>query len=324
VRLAVIVLAHRHPAQLALLLSTLRHPQIKVYLHLDSVVDAKPFAAALETAGLLSEIALLPRFRSRWGGIEVVDATLTGLERALADGCQYYLLVSGQDFPLWPADEIVSFFARHPARSYVQSFALPDGRWPYDGRQRIEFYTYTVLGRRETCIPSGIPSRLSWKGRVLNAALRLRGWRKPVRRFPACASPFGGSQWWNLSRAAAAYAIGFVRSHPEYRRYHEHTLLADEVFFQSILLGTAFAAEHEIVNDSLRYMVWPGISSHPRTLVATDVPPARASGKPLARKFDLDVDGIAVRELARELTSRGEARKVGDPRAEDHSAPLRS
>ncbi len=315
--LAVIVLAHRDPAQLALLLSALDHPAVRAYLHVDARVEIAPFRAELETAGL-HNVVLLPRFRSRWGGLEVVDATLGGLERAVADGCGYFVLLSGQDLPLWPVDRIVSFFAQTPDRSYLESFALPDPRWLYGGRLRTDFYTFTVLGRRETCIPWGVPAPLSWNGRALNMVLRVRGAFKPPRRFPAYARPVGGSQWWNLSRSAASFVLAFLKEHPDFRTYHEHTLLPDEIFFHSILMGTEFASSHEVFNDALRLMVWPPGETHPRTLGPGDLPVMRASRKPFARKFDAENGRAVLQALKRLRPGSVTSRSTGTPAA---SAP---
>ncbi len=284
-RLGVIVLAHRSPRQLALLLACLRHPHVRQYLHLDLAAEFEAFREQLQAVGP-AEVVLLPRLRSRWGGIEVVDATLAGLRQGLSDGCDYFLLLSGQDCPLWPVDEIVEFFQRTPGRSYLETFPLPDSRWRYDGRLRTDFYTYTVRGRRETCIPAGVPCDFNWRARALNTLLRARGALRPARRFPAYVRPFGGSQWWNLSRTAAQFVLDFTAKHPDYRTYHEHTLLPDELFFQSILMGTSFGSDHEIVNDSLRFMIWPAGVSHPRSLALSDVPAMMASNKPFARKLD--------------------------------------
>ena len=93
----------------------------------------------------------------------------------MADGCEYFVLLSGQDFPLRPIEEILEFAEAADDRSYVESFALPTSRWRFGGRDRTDFYSYDLLGRRETCIPRGEDtSFFNWKGRVLNQALRLR------------------------------------------------------------------------------------------------------------------------------------------------------
>ena len=295
--LAVIVLAHQGPTQMALLLSALNHPAVRLYLHVDSGGDLASFRAELLAHGL-GGVVLLPRFRSRWGGIEVVDATLAGLQRALVDGCDYCVVLSGQDLPLWSVEQIVSFFAETPDRSYLESFPLPTAHWRYEGRLRTDFYTYTVLGRRETCIPAGVEASFTWKGWALNSLLRLRGVFQPPRHFPTCATAFGGPQWLNLSRSATEFVLRFVEQHPEYRAYHEHTLLPDEIFFHSLLVGTDFADHHEIVNDALRFMIWAPGADHPRMLGPEDVSAMRASGKPFARKVDLERHPELLEQLA--------------------------
>ncbi len=303
-KLAVIVLAHRGPRQVAALLRTLAHPSVGLYLHVDRRADLGPFRTALHDTGVRDVVAL-PRYASRWGGIEVVDATLAGLRRGFADGCDYFVLVSGQDFPLRPVADIRARFAEVPERSYMASFALPDSRWRFDGRLRTDFYTFTVRGRRETCIPSGVPTGLNWKGTALNWLLRARTSFMPSRRFPACAEPFGGSQWWNLSRDAVAFTLRFLEEHPEYRAYHAHTLLPDEIFFQSILLGTAFASANDIENEALRYMVFPPDASHPRALGPGDLPAMVASDLPFARKIDGEADPAFLRDLVARLAGSG-------------------
>lgn len=284
--LAIVVLAHDVPDQLALMLSALRHPRVRLYLHVDRRVPLAPFTRALANAGV-EGVTLLPRHATTWASMELVEAALEGLTRGVEDDCDYFLLISGRDFPLRPVEEIVGFAEAAGPRSYVEHFPLPDPRWRFEGRERTDFYTYTVRGRRETCIPRGEDtSFLNWKGRLLNEALRLRGAFKGPRRLPPYARPYGGSQWWNLSRPAADAVLGFLDEHPDYRRYHEHTLAPDELFFQSILLGTSLAEELEVVDDSLRFMRWPEDESHPRTLTMDDLSAAGESEALFCRKVE--------------------------------------
>jgi hypothetical protein len=302
VKLAVTVLAHRAPRQLARLLSAMRDPRVTFYVHIDRRADLAAFTrqrAAFDGV----EVVLLPRRRTRWGGVELVDATLDGLARAVADGCTYFVLISGQDFPLRPVAELLEFVEAAGDRSYVEHWPLPDPRWRLGGRDRTDFYTYDLLGRRETCIPRGEDvSYLSLRGQVLNETLRLRTVLKPARRMPPYVRPFGGMQWLNLSRAAVEHILRFVGEHPDYRRYHQHTLAPDEIFFQSILAGSDFTRQYELVSDSLRFMVWPAGSAHPGTLTAGDLPSALRSSALFARKFDAAVDEDALMRLA-ELVS---------------------
>jgi hypothetical protein len=290
-KLAFIVLAHQRPAQLALLLSSLQHPAARTYLHIDRRARIAPFESEFARHGI-AEVELLPRHDSRWGGIGAVDAALEGLGRGLRERCDYFVLLSGQDFPLRPIAETAEFFAERRKRSYVGYFSLPDS-W----RIRTEFYSYSVFGRPETVFPRGEEPALSLKGKALNGLLRLWTTRKPPRRFPSYLRPFGGSSWWNLSAEAARFALRFVDDHPDYRAYHRYTLAPDEIFFHSILLGTSFGEAHPIVNDPLRFTIWPPHSSHPKTLRSDDLPAMLESGKPFGRKFDLQLDRSVIENL---------------------------
>jgi core-2/I-Branching enzyme len=295
-KLAFVVLAHHRPAQLAVLLGRLRHAETRIYLHVDRRSRLAPFNSELTRNGV-DEVELLPRHRCHWGAIGGVDAALDGLRKALHDGCDYFVLLSGQDLPLRPIAEIVRYFDERRQQSFIDYFSLPDPRWAYGGRARTEFYSYDLLGRRETCFPKEEEPELSFRGRLLNGLLRIWTARKAPRRFPQYLRPFGGSSWWNLDRAAAEFVLSFVARHPDYRAYHEHTLSADEIFFQSILMGDSFPDGHEVVNDSLRFTIWPPKSSHPKTLRSEDLAAMLESGKPFARKFDLEVDRAVIEKL---------------------------
>src|SRR3954447_2580369 len=77
-KVAIVVFAHHKPRQLALLLSVLRHPRARVYLHVDRQSQLAPFRQAFSEAGVDAPV-LLPRFAHRWGSAGIVDATVGGL-----------------------------------------------------------------------------------------------------------------------------------------------------------------------------------------------------------------------------------------------------
>ncbi len=287
-RLGVIVLAYKLPAQLRLLLTTLQHPEVRIYLHVDKGVRFEPFRTAASTLG----VTFLRRYRSYWGSAGCVDAILEGLRVAYSDGCDYILTISGQDLPLVPIADIVRFFAAHRTTSYLRYWPIHETNSPYRGIDRTDFYAYTLFGRREVCVPwHHDSSYLSLKGQLLNTALRLWSLPKGRRSFPHYVRPMMGDTWWNINRDAALYVLEFVANHEDYRRYHEHTLTAEEVFFSSILGGTAFPGQLE--SESLRYIVAaPGW--HPKVLTTLDLPAVMQSGKLFARKFDLTVDSQLV------------------------------
>lgn len=300
--LGIVVLAHAYPEQLAFLLSKLRHQQVRCYVHLDARTNQVPFDDALASLGPQA-YQWLPRHRTTWAGPELVDASLDGIAAAVEDDCHHIVQISGQDLPLWPIDRIVNFFQNNVGRSFVDHFPLPDDRWRHGGKLRTECYTYDLFGLRATHVPRRFEVSLSWKRRLLNEALGLVTLLRPKRTFPTYLNAYGGSQWWNLDREAAEWVLAFVAAHPGYRRYHQHTAVADEIFFQSILLGTDFAGKHDVANNSLRYMRWEPGASHPEMISIEEFPELVAAQVPFARKFDL----ATARSFSSWLEDRGEA-----------------
>ncbi len=78
--------------------------------------------------------------------------------------------------------------------------------------------------------------------------------------------------------------------------------MPEELFFQSILLGTDFARHHGVVDDDLRFLHWNG-APHPLTLTTNDLPDMLDSGKLFARKFDATVDGTVLAHLMERITA---------------------
>jgi hypothetical protein len=93
------------------------------------------------------------------------------------------------------------------------------------------------------------------------------------------------------------HVLRFLDEHPDYRGYHEHTVCPDELFFQTILVGTGFAEAHEVVDDSLRFMRWPEGANGPRTLTIDDLPAMLDSSDLFARKFDATADAGVLDRL---------------------------
>jgi hypothetical protein len=93
-----------------------------------------------------------------------------------------------------------------------------------------------------------------------------------------------GSTWFCLHKDHVEYILDFVKNNPDYLKFFSTVLIPEEHFFQIILLNSPHKSE--IVNDSLRYLVWPG----PKILRTEDIDDILNSGKFFARKFDIEID----------------------------------
>jgi hypothetical protein len=72
------------------------------------------------------------------------------------------------------------------------------------------------------------------------------------------------------------------------------------MFVQSVIQGTGFADDHEVVADDLRFLEWVG-GDHPKTLRLEDLPAMLESADLFARKVVAEEDPqlfAALREHA--------------------------
>jgi hypothetical protein len=279
---AFLVLAHRGPAQLGRLAERLRGPGTSVHVHIDRRTDD---ALAAEMAAALPRdprVRLLPRVRSAWSSWGPVRATLGGLARILDshDPPEHVVLLSGQDYPLRPASELVAFFAGQRGRSFVPSWPMPSRLYDRDGGMYRLRYWHTPVGRRRAWIP--IP-----------------------RRYPRGLRPYGGSAFMALDRDSAREVLAFSAERPDVVRFHRHIWAPDEHFIHTVLHNSR--RRDAVVSESLWHIEWPPPpAKHPGLLREEAFPRlehaarhsseagGRSRAKLFARKFDADVDAAVL------------------------------
>jgi hypothetical protein len=113
-----------------------------------------------------------------------------------------------------------------------------------------------------------------------------------MRKIPGGMAPYGGSQWWTLSRDAIAYIVRFIDKNPMFLNFFRYSFIPDELFIQTILSNSQFAAN--IYNDDLRVVGWHyfepeaphGIVRMKHFKTLQDAP----ENKLYARKFNPEVD----------------------------------
>jgi len=287
---AYILLAHNNAPQLLRLLQRLADGNSWFFLHIDVKQDIAPFAALSDIFG--DRLVFVKREDGKWGALGIVKATLNGLEQVCAHAIafDYIHLMSGADYPLASNATIDAFFEAHKGKSFVEHFTFPVAKWQYGGMTRLQWYNFVRMQHY---------NRWKWYPLMItNKFIQLFPFLR--RKFPSYLKAYGGSQWWSITVPVAQYILQFVQQHPDYVRFHRHTLLPDETFFQTILLNSKEAwLLQSLVNDNLRYIVWekPGVTQFPLLLTTEDYPGIATSGKFWARKFDMNRDSAIFDKL---------------------------
>ncbi len=236
-RLAFLILAHTDPQHVARLCRRLL-PYGSVFVHVDGKRDLQPFLAAAPDGATF----LRRRVRVTWGGFSIVQATLRLIEEGLrsAPAAQRFVLLSGQDYPIRPLDELAELFEDEPLREYVQTFRMVDS-----DHHRPQVLNYRHLNDVLPFAPAGALGKAVFQFNRLIRRIDRETGKRFVRRYPFDLTPAYGSQWWALTRDALEHIVEFVKRNPRYVRFYRNTFAPDEHFFQTIVHGSPQAAGTE-------------------------------------------------------------------------------
>jgi hypothetical protein len=281
-KVAFLMLCHKNPKQINLLLKALKHPQIDVFIHVDSKNEN-----IREDIEKSDGVYLLPKkdcVDVQWAQFSEVKATLNLLNVAISKGGGYshYFLISGQDFPLKSIGKIVRFLNERKDENFIDCALIKR----FEKRNDI-YFPRMVIGRR------------IWQ-KILKGILvySTGGWNQTfsiIKRLkPANVQYYFGSQWWCLNDAMVKWIYNFLENYPEYIKLFKHSLCPDECFFQTLVMNSPFA---NTTKPYLHYIKWEKGKSSLKTLTTIDYEELKKAEKLIARKFDINVDAEIIERL---------------------------
>ena len=257
-------------------LAALFDTDFNIYIH----VDRKAQLSALWRSRILALPAVKYLGQDdvvNWGGLNHLRAYLKLAAAALKDPENlFFHLITGQDFPVAQADRFrfIAADALKHNKNYLHHFKLPEPKWEDGSMERLDRYNlYDVLDAKK---------HKSWILRVLKLQ-KLLGFKRSMSSLPE--NLFGGSTYWSLNRSCLQYVLDYTAMHKPFFNRFRFTFCAEEIYFQTLILNSAFAAT--VVNDNLRFIDWEsGRRGYPAFLEEEDYSKALAAGSLFARKVD--------------------------------------
>jgi len=285
--IAYLILVHRYPEQFKRLFRAVHDPANCYVVHVDR--NAGPALEAEIRAFLAPypNAAVIESRKAIWGGYSLVDAELRGMEALLEMGADWkvFINLSGQDFPLMSQNRIKAFLAEHAGEEFIR--VMDQALMRPDTLNRVREH---VVERQDRIVNSGL-----------------------TRTFLSGVRPYIGNQWMMVSRAFCAFVIGDPAVE-RYKAFYRNTFIADEGFFQTVMMNTA--VHGPIVNDDKRMIDWVpdgDIKLRPRTFGLGDAAALTASEALFARKFDQTVDGAILDILEAHLLAQDVANAPEPP-----------
>lgn len=283
IKVAVLIQCHKSPKQINLLLDTMQHSSFTFFVHVDKKSSIGKELCKRE------DVILLPddlRVDVQWGLYSQVEATLNLLKYAKKHGSfDYYMLISGQCFPVVSPENIVRWLTAKDGKNYMLLFKslhnCAGHSTNYDKRNQIIY-----------------PKWIIQRGHVIRVVRRLwvalsGGYEHTfsvfLRKLPQDVKFFFGSQWWTIHKDFCEYVLRYVAENPWYEEFFQNSSCPDESFFQTLLMNSPFAATRA---DYIHYIDWSKGGSSPKNLTKEDFDNIVKSQKIFARKIDNDFELI--------------------------------
>jgi core-2/I-Branching enzyme len=270
-RIAHLILAHKNPTQLQMLLQAMQHDAFHFYIHIDQKTNAEPFESLINNKNIF---LIKKRAKIYWAGYGTIQATINGFKEIPLDDYDYVNVISAQDFPIKPADEIYNYILQRNGTEFITCLSI-ETEWPIAPRVT----RYHLINWR-------FPGKYKLES-LLNFVL-------PKRKFPLDYKIVGRANWFTLTTTAIKYSLDFLGRNPAIIRYFKYCWGADEFIFSTILYNSIF--KNKIV-DNLIYVDWSGGRAHPKILTVDDYEAIKSSSKLFARKFDMETDSLILKML---------------------------
>uniref|UniRef100_A0A3Q2Y4M4 Xylosyltransferase 2 n=1 Tax=Hippocampus comes TaxID=109280 RepID=A0A3Q2Y4M4_HIPCM len=230
VRVVFVLMVHgRSVRQLKRLIKAIYHSDHFYYIHVDKR-SGYMHREVLQIAQQYPNIRATPwRMVTIWGGASLLKAylrSMTDLLSMMDWKWDFFINLSGTDFPTRTNDELVAFLSQHRDKNFLKSH----------GRENARFIKKQGLDR-------------------LFHECDNHMWRLGERNIPEGLEVSGGSDWFALTRRFVEYVIN---SQDELvsglKQFYSYTLLPAESFFHTVL-GNSHMCD-SLVDNNLRVTNW--------------------------------------------------------------------
>ncbi|MDE6008564.1 MAG: beta-1,6-N-acetylglucosaminyltransferase [Muribaculaceae bacterium] len=263
---AFLITAYNHFDHLDRLIRFLDDVDVWFYVYVDAKIDIPDFLAFVKTA---NPVEVLHSQRVEWGDQSQIITELELFAKAYETReIEWFHLISGTDFPLRPAKDILQFYEEaEDVDCFMETEPIP----PHLA-DRVEIYH---LGVRRPSELGGLTPMIQSKFRALQVKIGIK------RKSPVEGGFRYGSNWVDLRRNAVKMLLDERDAILSSTKY---TQIANEIYKQTFLQNRGL----RIVNDNLRYIDWSARQPSPKSLGLEDYEAMMNSGKLFARKFDAE------------------------------------
>ena len=287
----------------------MRHDNIDIFVHLDTKADFLP-----EDIDAPNVFFTDKRFDVGLFEYSMVQAEKELLDTARSHGSySYFILMSGQCYPLADANYIYDYLCKRYPEPMIEIVAPKE-----DNYVKVNYEHVYILKRFKLKTYDFLKKHFSYKGyRILRyipggftfavSCIKELFVTSPKKRLQKLGLPmYCGSQWWILPDKVIDNVMPFFEDERFCKIVYD-TFSCDESFFQTAIMANK-DKNGITLDDNGNYMNrrWYYIfnGGHPILLNAEHIPEMLSSNMLFARKFDANVDSVALDLLDSKIGSQ--------------------
>jgi len=249
-KIAYLIFAYKNPILIKRTIDYLSCKDASFFVHIDAKFPIEQFQEIRS-----AQVHFIERIPVHWAEFSGVQAILLLIRAALAtaESCDYFILLSGSEFPLRSREYIHQFMELNRGREFITMSKMPAPGKPLSRLNTLRF-------------PSTRPILRFLFRALAKVGLAQRDYKKYFRNL----EPYSGITWWALSREACKYIIDFTQHDESLAMFCENIHAPEETFIHTILGNSPFEARRR---RNLVYEEWPtsGPRHGPKVLTAKNV-----------------------------------------------------
>ncbi len=306
---AVLILAHKNVGQVKRLIRTLQNPMIDIYIHCDKRWDEGYFS--LKKEGYPNVYFTDNRVCSDLDTWELVQAPMNLINKSKEinrDGYKYYILISGQDYPLARTEEILDKLEQSYPKPFIDCTPYDENNWLYH-----KFKSASFFNKFRKFIDNKMKKGLLRKA-IKFPLFLINRLSKPKKELDKLGVDlYGGSAWWILPDIVIDYILDEYINQDKYLKILSRTKTPEETFFQIMTMKSPCAGLVEInpkdmVLQNCKTFAYffdedKPFTGHPYVFTMSDTDKLKEVSKNafFARKFDEKIDKAVFEWIDRNL-----------------------
>jgi hypothetical protein len=290
IKIGFVIVSYANPEQL-----------LRLVRRLQSLFDNPPIVChhdfgqcALRVEEFPREIRfVMPHEKTGWGKYAVVTAALRALELLYQTATpDWFVLLSGADYPTMRADEVLADIASSGADALLDLREVPSSptkvSYPPPENPTLQHFVsaenLALAWRRYVGFSAWVP--------IVRAGPRIGRYTmyfpfemKRWSPFDAAFKCFYGDHWFSGNSKVAQILLTPTQKHLHLRRHLRWRVVPEECYYHSVLGNSPHV---KILRATRRYSEWLGGGAHPQILTVNDLPAIISSRAHFARKFEPD------------------------------------